>query len=445
MKSPNDRDQLLTEFQQQLANFEAENSVERWCVALSGGLDSVVLLHLLHLSQSSRPIRAIHVNHGISLQAAKWQSFCERLCQALNIPIIAERVSVSDQGSLEENARKARYQVFEQNIAQGDVLLMAHHLNDQAETFFQRLIRGASISGLAAIPIERSLASGQLFRPLLGVSRSVLHEYALLLGVDWVEDESNESLQYDRNFLRHKILPELIGRWPGLLSTVRRTTELLRKDSDSLNYYRSQWIGQNGQGNWLDIASLMSLPNYEQLGVLSHWVTTLAGESLSSKQLQVLWSEVCLAKEDARSELAVGEHRFRRFRNRLYYSQAAEVFDPGVRLKLDTSSDNKEYELPSGDQVSLEAQLGGFVLPEGLVEIRYRQGGERFKPVHEAHHRELKKWLQTQDIPPWERGRIPLLYCNDKLVSVGDYSFDQAFAAKPDAYGWKLVWNRKKA
>jgi tRNA(Ile)-lysidine synthase len=228
----------LESFMQQALSLQSIKG--RLLVAFSGGLDSTVLLHLM--AQAKRELKlpasiiAVHVNHQLSVNANSWERHCESVCERLQIDCRSARVDINQNGKgLEAAAREARYKVFEAFIEPKDTLLMAHHRNDQAETFLLRLMRGAGVLGLSAMPVERALGTGQIWRPLLNVSRDELEAYANKNKLQWVEDDSNLSLNFDRNFLRHKIIPTLLSRWPQAIKQLQVTTARLDETQQLLN------------------------------------------------------------------------------------------------------------------------------------------------------------------------------------------------------------------
>ena len=197
----------------------------RLCVGLSGGCDSVVLLHLLAKSRFSAQLSAIHVHHGLSLNADAWRAHCLAFCNELGLPIVVRHVEV-DRGSgegLEAAARRARYAAFAECDA--EFLLLAQHRGDQAETLLFNLLRGAGVVGAAAIPVERKYLGKRVLRPLLSVSRAEIEAYAKEYGLSWVDDESNADISLSRNFLRHEILPRLAARFPGAESGLAQAAE----------------------------------------------------------------------------------------------------------------------------------------------------------------------------------------------------------------------------
>lgn len=184
-------------------------------VGLSGGCDSVVLLHLLHGLLPAGRLRAIHVHHGLSPMADDWAEHCRQLCHTLAVPLHIARVTVSPDGEgLEAAARQARYAAFA--AAGAGFMAIAHHGDDQAETILFNLARGAGLSGLAGMRGSRRIGGLTVLRPLLAISRPVLEAYATEHGLAYVEDESNRDISLSRNYLRHALLPGLRARFPGV-------------------------------------------------------------------------------------------------------------------------------------------------------------------------------------------------------------------------------------
>ncbi|MDR2636759.1 MAG: tRNA lysidine(34) synthetase TilS, partial [Zoogloeaceae bacterium] len=193
-------------------------------LALSGGRDSVVLLHILHGLLPGR-LRAIHVHHGLSPHADEWARFCADACRALDVPLEIRVVRVEKRGrGLEAAARAARYRAFLDSGA--SILALAHHRRDQAETLLLNLCRGAGVSGAAGMPPRHALQQSDrrliLLRPLLHADARDILAYAQAHRLAWVEDESNADIRYRRNFLRARIFPELATRFPAIDATLSR-------------------------------------------------------------------------------------------------------------------------------------------------------------------------------------------------------------------------------
>ena len=213
-------DNILAAVRHSLAHRLSENT--HVLVGLSGGMDSVVLLHTLARLQVEMPFKlsAIHVHHGLSPNADSWATFCETLCETLNVDCKIVRLQLQDPTGkgVERIARDARYDAFQK--ADGDLLCVAHHQNDAAETLLLNLFRGAGVRGLAGMPAERALGNKYLLRPFIDIPRSDLDAWARSFHLTWIEDESNENLRFRRNFIRRKVLPVVVEMFPGAMTVL---------------------------------------------------------------------------------------------------------------------------------------------------------------------------------------------------------------------------------
>lgn len=241
-------------------------SAPAWHIAFSGGLDSTVLLHLLaNLANTDTlpPLGAVHVHHGLQTAADAWPAHCQSICDNLGVPLRVMRVQVQPGASLERAARDARYQAFIEVTGAGQVLLTGQHRDDQAETLLFRLLRGAGVRGLSAMPAQRPLAAGYLVRPLLEVSRAELEAYAEEYQLEWIEDPSNADSRFSRNYLRHRVLPTLTERWPQAVSSLARTAEHLSEAQGLLGELAVmdlQAADQPSAFPWLRLPSLTLAP-----------------------------------------------------------------------------------------------------------------------------------------------------------------------------------------
>lgn len=213
-----------------MINLTPWRNAPTWYIAFSGGLDSTVLLHLLAdyaRSHAAPPLRAVHVHHGLQAAADAWPAHCKAVCANLGIALEVIHVQVSPGASLEQAARDARYAAFQQTLGPGDILFTGQHCDDQAETLLLRLLRGAGLRGLAAMPWQRPLGQGSLVRPLLGCARQQLQAYAQARGLAWIDDPSNADTRFARNFLRREVMPQLQQRWPQVGQNFARAAEHL--------------------------------------------------------------------------------------------------------------------------------------------------------------------------------------------------------------------------
>jgi tRNA(Ile)-lysidine synthase len=387
-----------------------------WHIAFSGGLDSTVLLHLLANTETSPPLSAVHVHHGLQAAADAWPSHCQAVCDSLGVPLRVVHVHVQPGASLERAARDARYQAFAAVVGAGEVLLTGQHRDDQAETLLFRLLRGAGVRGLAAMPVQRPLAEGHLVRPLLDVTRAELEAYAREHRLKWIEDPSNADSRFSRNYLRHRVFPVLTERWPQAVSSLARTAEHLSEAQhllDELARLDLRAADQPSLFPWLPLPSLLLAPLRElsdarQRNALRHWLTPLT--RLPDSDHWAGWCALRDAKADAQPLWRLSDGELHRCSERIWWLPSAwsEFSDATVRW-LDPQN---PLVLPGNGRLEF---IG--VAPEGPLEIRYRQGGEILE-IPGRGRRDLKRLLNECGLPGFVRGRLPLLYCGEQLLAV---------------------------
>ena len=420
-------------------------------VGFSGGLDSTVLLHGLHrLGQQADfqwSLRALHINHGMQSDADNWQRHCERSCEQLNIEfavvdvrtLFGDRIPTAD---VENAARKVRYQAFEENLQAGEALLLAHHLDDQMETLLLRLMRGAGVKGLAGIPVTRPLGQGFLYRPLLGFEGRQLAEYAGSHGLRWLQDQSNEDEKFDRNFVRHTLLPSIASRWPGYRDSWSKTATLAAESQDLLVELAALDLGtMTTERHWvIRLEPLLALSSPRQRNLLRHWLSEIGVPELGWNRLQQLAAEVLGAKLSCDASLLGDGFQIRRYQQKLYALKHLPEIDPASGLHWDPS-ETQTLALPGNGSLHLRPTTGsGLALPHGAgLQIRYRQGGESCRLAGRPN-KSLKKLLQEHEIEPWLRNRMPLLYIEDALVCIPGIGVAERFTAKADEPSLQISW-----
>ncbi len=407
-----------------------------WWVALSGGLDSCVLLHSLAALNLPVTLHALHINHQISPSANAWQAHCADLCAQLNIAFTAVKVDVKNKGrGIEDAAREARYAVFEQHIKSGDYLLTAHHADDQTETLLLRLMRGTGPRGLAAMAQERSLGQGTLFRPLLHFSRAELEEYASTQNLIWVNDESNADDHYDRNYLRNQVMPLLRERWPAFAGKWQQTAELCAANESLIEELAAQDLVLADfkpalVGTSISLGYVESLSVARRHNLIRTW---LRGQGLSTPEqqhLQQIEQQIIGGRQDAETQVTWGDVSLRVYRQRIYALPLADLprvpdspleFAPTIALPSGFLFTFERLE--SSDKPLLNRHLPN-------LHLRFRQGGERCRPAGRAHSQTLKRLLQDYGVEPWLRETLPLVYSNDDLVAVADLWVCEGFQAQ---------------
>jgi tRNA(Ile)-lysidine synthase len=416
-------------------------------LALSGGLDSCVLLHLLSELRSRLPceLRAIHVNHGLQRQADGWQAYCEQLCEGYHIPLEIIRLTLNVKGgeSLEAVAREARYKAMAERIGQGELLLTAQHLDDQAETLLLQLLRGSGPAGLAAMPPITRFAGGWLARPLLDCSRQALAQYARAHQLIWQEDPSNREQRFDRNFIRHQVMPLLRSRWPAASTTLSRAARLsgelllLVREEAEEDLARAR----TSDSNTLSIPALKQFNSVRLRNLLRHWIGATGAPLPSSKKLARIESEAVHGRIDSVPLITWRGWEVRRYRERLFLNRAQVIELPTQPLIW---SDGDELTLPQGlGRLIARQGEGGVALArwrQNKVEVRFRRGGERCRLPKQNHRRPLKKLLQEWGVPPWHRKRIPLIYMDGELAVVPGHCVCLPFAAQPGEDAMMIEW-----
>lgn len=389
-----------------------------FCVALSGGVDSIVLLHIMAAWRHQHPdsqVRAIHVNHGLHPLANEWQDFCEAYCQSLHIPFLSESISIQDDGKegIEAQARRKRYAAIEKQLMENENLLTAHHADDQAETVLLQLARGAGVKGLSAMCEKRRLGKAHLVRPLLSCSREQIVDYAKSHHLKWVEDESNQSSRFARNFLRHHVLPLCKKRWPHFISSLTRSASHCADTQRLLAEYVAQdyekWADKTGALNGLGIRTLS---RDRQFALLRHWIAQHHFQLPSTKQLNELYRTVVAAKMEAAPVFYFGDAEVRRFRHQLIIQKKNSIEKKDNRPDIITA---------------LYAQGLRKDIPAQELVIRFYQGGEKIRIAGKTFRHRLKKCWQQWNVPPWERSTIPLIYYKDELIAVLGYAIADEF------------------
>jgi tRNA(Ile)-lysidine synthase len=410
-------------------------------IAFSGGVDSVVLLHLLHqfAPRFSWRLSALHVHHGISPHADDWATFCERRCAAYNISFHLEHVDIAplrEQG-IEAAARQLRHAAYARH--QRDFLALAHHADDQAETLLLQLLRGTGVRGASAMPMLTRRTT-QWVRPLLACTRAEIVAYAKAHHLPWIEDESNADDRYPRNFLRHQVLPVLAQKFPAYRSTLSRSAQHFSEASTLLDELAQQDAITAIQDDRLKVAELRRLSAARAKNLTRYFLQSRGAPMPQTVQLDDMAQQLCGARDDAAVCVAYGGWQVRRYQNDVYALPALPDFDKHIQLPnqdlapLEWSALGMQLDFvrTQGEGISLDK------LRSAPVTLRVRQGGEAMRPHVHAAKRTLKNLLQEHQMPPWLRDRLPLLYCGEELVCVLGVAIAAGFQAEAGEEGMQM-------
>jgi tRNA(Ile)-lysidine synthase len=378
---------------------------KRVAVGLSGGVDSVVLLHAL--SRQNPSVRAVHVHHGLSPNADRWAAFCRRLCKRWGVPLTVRRVKVARRGKgLEAAAREARYKVFSK--VEADCILLAHHLDDQAETVLMNLLRGAGRRGASGMLRESQLQGKTILRPLLDVPREAIMAYARKHRLTWIEDESNADESLTRNFVRRRLGPLLEQKYPKWRQNLARAAR---------HFSRRESRAQDLLRDFLKARGLRA-PSEAKLVEMLKQLTSQGARTLiehDGAQLRVY-----------RGKILVG--------GTSYPSTFAPLQWKGeARLAIPELGGELRFQRARGKGIDAGTKS---------LRVRLRTGGERLQPDPRRPRRTLKNLFQEAGVPPWERDRLPLLVCGEDLVWAPGLGVDTRYQAAKNAPGVLPEWRK---
>ena len=390
---------------------------KRVAVGLSGGADSVVLLHVLKALERRHgfKLRALHVHHGLSANADAWAKFCRTYCRALGVPAAVRRVKVSKgKEGLEAAARDARYAAFAKFPA--DFLVLAHHLDDQAETVLMNLLRGAGARGASGMPARSTLDTGKarkpVLRPLLELSRKKIQAYAREQRLEWIDDESNADESFTRNFVRRRLGPLLEERFPRWRENLARAARLFARRELGADRLLREFLAAQG----------LRAPSEAKLVEMLRQLTSEGG---------------------ARTLLAHDGVRLRKYRGKVLLDALPpdEPFSPlrwqgERRLRVPSLKGELFFKRARGKGIAFDSSA------KRLFTIRLRAGGERLQPDARRPRRTLKNLFQEAGVPSWERERLPMLFCGDDLVWVPGLGIDARYQADEKAQGLVPEWRR---
>lgn len=443
--------------------------VKRLVLAYSGGLDSAVLLHLLqhyvkNMQQTAAEkvtgfsLVALHVNHGLQTQASQWAQHCvaQTLIYGIEAQVIEAVVQKKTGQSLEDAARNARYQIFQAFVKEGDVLCLAHHQNDQAETLLFRLLRGSGPLGLAAMRDQLDFGPAILVRPLLRCSRNELENYARMQGLSWVDDPSNEEVHFDRNYLRHEILPRLQQRWPAVIKTFARVAEINQDTAQLLSEVAQEdyKIAGRNQGQQLCVLVLRNFSEQRIDNLLRYWLQNQGSLLPSRSNLLRIRQELLRPGASGEARVTWADTEVRVYRNLLYCLPKMPEHEIALKQKWVLTQANESLFLGEGRGTlrckkvmgqGIQAQFMEQASQRGDLHIRWRQGAERCHPAGRQHSQTLKKLLQEYHVPPWLRQHLPLIYSGEHCLAVPGLWVCKDLVAEADAPGYVVSWTPREA
>jgi tRNA(Ile)-lysidine synthase len=419
-------------------------------VALSGGADSAALLAAaaaLGTAFRAVPLRAVHIDHGLQGAAAAFREACAALCRRLQIPltVIPIVVQTAPGGSIEAAARDARYAALEAELLPGECLLTAHHSEDQAETLLLQALRGAGLKGLSAMPVCRPLGRGWHLRPVLEVAQAELLAFAAGVSGASVLDPMNQDLRFDRSYLRAEVWPLIETRWPGSARALSRTARHMAEAQELLERAAAGDVARLRDGDALSVPGLRTLSPPQRINAVRFWLCEAGVEPPSTARLTEALRQVFEAQADHLPAIAWGHYALRRYRQRMFLTDADPLRLEGTR----TWSLAPESAVDLGPNLGIlrwVEQMGGINaqrLPAGVsLSVRRRDGGEALKPAAHAKTHSVQHLCQAQGVLPWMRDALPLVFAGEALIAVADLWLDAHWCTAPVERGLGIVWQQ---
>lgn len=409
----------------------------RVLVAYSGGLDSTVLLHALN-AVGVQGLTAVHVHHGLQPDADAWADAAARFCAAREIPLIVckAQIAADDRAGPEAAARVARYALLREQMRPGDLLVTAHHRDDQAETVLLRLLRGAGVPGLAAMRALVELAPGRLWRPLLDQPRAALLAHAQRHALTWIDDPHNDDPRYARSWLRQHVLPPLRTRYPQIDDRLARTAQLAAEAAELLDERAAEDLAAMASGAALSVSAISHLSPARRHNLIRWWLTQQQFLAPFAMTLDRIDRELLAVSRDAEPLIRWPGCELRRHGDRIFAMAPLPAEPPPGDWGHWRSVEAPV--LPPGC-----GKLVGRTAPPRPIRVRSLQPGESIRPAGHRQRKRSRNLFQERAIPRWVRRRLPVLDAGDDCVCIIGLAATAAWHEA--AAGWSFEWRHALA
>lgn len=403
-------------FTNSLAEQIQHNKIEKILVAISGGVDSMLLLNLLSSMKSkyNLSIRAIHINHNLSGNNKDMISICVKTCKNLGIECIVENISSKTNSNIEEDLREQRYKKIFSKMEDDECLMLAHHLDDQVETFFYRLFRGSSPHGLRCMNTINKRNKKLIFRPFLNFSKKEIKDLSKYLKINFVDDLTNENINFDRNYIRKIIMPDIVKRWPSLNKVLNHNIRLLSDYSDTIDHYCDSIEKNIIFDNYLDINSLNTYPKFLHKIFLKYWLNKKIQKTLTQNDIHSIY-KILQGSNNDYPEYSLNETtNLIRYDNKLFFlsSDTKPSLQP---VKWDVDRDIDFGSMTISVQKLKNQGIYKSLLTRAPLIIKESSGNERIK-INNSNYQLLKKLFQSNSIPIWERKKFALIFSDNNLL-----------------------------
>ncbi|QJC35702.1 tRNA lysidine(34) synthetase TilS [Enterobacteriaceae endosymbiont of Donacia sparganii] len=396
-------------------------------IAYSGGIDSTVLLYNLVQLRKKYPIylRAIYINHNLNYQSNDWMKFCFLQCKKWNISFLYENINIKIKSNIEQYYREKRYQIFQNFIKKKEILVTAHHLDDQYETFFLSLKRGSGPKGLSGMSKIKIINNIKLFRPLININKKQIFYYAIKKKLKWIEDPSNKDIKYDRNFLRNIILPKITNRWPFFKNSVIKSIKNCQEQEDLLtDLINPVLIKLIQKDNSLFIKPLYNYSIIKRNFIIRKWIEYNKYYSMPSrKALFIIWNEIVCCKNNNNSQIKIGKYSIRKYKNYLFCIKYFPCLKNKIllwkNLKIPFLLPNKLGKLIIlYFNINYKKQSIYIRKPKynEIIYIKFNITGKYYFNNFK-NKKNINNIWKNLSIPKWKREQIPLLFYNNKFIA----------------------------
>ncbi|WP_075431724.1 tRNA lysidine(34) synthetase TilS [Buchnera aphidicola] len=401
-------------------------------LALSGGIDSIVLLfQMLKWKKKHKKIkvRAIHINHHLNKNSERAQEYCFWICKKYKVPLIITDIpkQIKYIHGIEQDTRNKRYQIFKKFLLKNEVLLTAHHLNDQCENIFLAFKRKRGISSLAGIKYSNKINGIHIIRPLLNYDKKKITHWAKKKNLKWIEDKSNLNIKYDRNFIRHLILPKIYKRWPYFLKNCVNSIDILSEEREVLNIFLKKKLSKN-----IFIDGRLSLLNFKNMLkslkflILKLWIFNQSKIFPNANLLNRINNELIKFKNKKIKKIIFHEYEFYEYNLSLYCVLSSKKIKKNIFIWKNIFFPIK---LPNnlGFLIGVKDKNFGMKIPKPknkeIVTIQF-QVTENIESNNKKNKKKIKNMWQKNKIPPWYRNKIPLIFYNHHLIcALGVFNF----------------------
>ncbi len=412
-------------------------------VGFSGGIDSTVLIYLLNNKKTKNNLKAIHINHNLHKDSKKWENHCINICNKLKIKITIKNIKIKKKKNIEAEARKKRYKCFLKNIKKNEILLTAHHKNDQCETIFLSLKRGSGLKGLSGIKKKIKYKKKTIIRPFLNIEKKDIEKYAIKNKLKWIEDTNNNNLKFDRNFIRKLIIPKIIKRWPFFLSSIYRSSKICYKQDQLINKLIKKKFEKCFKKKKLYWKYILKLNKEESFYIIRKWIDINKKSMISYKLLKLLYNNLLLSNKK------YFQMNFKKF-TLIRYKSYLYIIDKKTNLKtIKWKNFKKKIILPNKigylyiQKIYNHKKTNNLIRTPNKNEIVYIKFNikNKIQTLGNKFKKKIKKIWQEHKILPWKRPLIPIIFYNEKpIISPNIFITEEG---KPKTNSWKIHFKKK--